>query len=180
MEEILATLQEIFRRDCQVDVEGGTYILREPKESSYPLTRIRQKGKMLLYSFDLEDSNASIFGLFNPSVQKLTSICDYFTFYPFQGQLYVFICDLKSGKTSAKSQIETGYVLSQHIVQMLRKQLKFKTIAVECRALVLSTKRYTKGTTTVKNNYIRLEHSGILKQTLKAGEDIYLDNLCYL
>ncbi|MEM8524526.1 MAG: hypothetical protein AAGG68_07770 [Bacteroidota bacterium] len=180
MNEILTTLEEILRKDCKINPQGGVYCLHEVNEPNYPITNIKQKGKLLLYSFDTEGSNDTLFWLFNSSLKGLTSICDYILFYPFQDTFFVFLCDLKSSQTSAKVQVETGQVVAQLIIKMLEKHLKFRQkIKIEYRSLVLSTSQRAKFSTNMKQKYVLLEGSNLENKLLKAGQDIFLDNLCF-
>ena len=183
--ELLQKIEEIIKRDFAVNAQQGAYRLIEENQPDYPETVIRQRGKLLLYSFDRPDSNESVFPFFNSRVADLTTICDYIIFYPYrirsnQDIVFVFICDLKSNKTSAKRQVESGYVLARYIIEMARKQLRFKSFMVEYRSLVFSLSPIAKPNSNVKpENYVALSGSNLKNKLLKAGSDCYLDNLCF-
>lgn len=52
MDELLITIEELLRKDCRVQSTQGSYLLVEEKEPDYPSTKIKQKGKLLLYQLD--------------------------------------------------------------------------------------------------------------------------------
>lgn len=178
--QILQTIEEIIRREFKLSVVGGSYTLEEPSINGYPSTPVKQKGKMLIYSFDVADSNTSVFPIFNSSVRHLTKICDYIIFYPKDEILYTFICDLKSNASSAKKQVEAGRVLSDYIIQMARKQIKFQEVDTEFRSLVISRSATAKPATSVKKErWVILGDSKLKNRLVKAGSTIFLDNFCY-
>lgn len=180
MEDYLQTIDEIIKREFKVDAKGGAYFLEETTLPNYPKTLVKQKGKMLIYSFDVEDSNDSVFPIFNSRVEGLTSICDYIIFYPKEKILYTFLCDLKSTATSAKKQVESGWVLAKYILNMTQKKLRFKSSEMEFRSLVFSTSNRARFNSSIKKEpYVVLEGSFLKNKLLAAGKTCYLDNLCF-
>ena len=182
MTDILQTIEEIISKqhDFKVNAVGGAYLLEEKKESNYPQTLVKQHGKMLIYSFDVENSNDIIFPIFNATYPKLTSISDYIIFYPKNGVLYTFICEQKSSSASAKLQVEAGWLLADYIVKTVRRMLNFKEIKVEYRALIFSLSKTSQfASNPAKEPYIILSNSHLKNKLLRAGDICFLDNLCF-
>jgi hypothetical protein len=183
MEAFLIKLEEIIERKFKVDSPGGSCRLEEPKALDYPPTILKKTaGNMLVYNFDVLDSNQSVFPVFNASAASVTAICDYIVFYPKQDKLFVFLCNLKSKQTSAKSQAEAGWLFADYIVQTVRRLLNFMPIRVEYRSLVFSSDaKVPKFMSNVRKDkkYVLLGNSNLPNKLLKAGSDCYLDKLCF-
>ncbi|MEO0041749.1 MAG: hypothetical protein RL329_1197 [Bacteroidota bacterium] len=183
METFLIKLEEIVDRKFKVDSRGGAYRLEEPKVLDYPQTMLKKtEGNMLVYNFDVLDSNQSVFPIFNASAASVTAICDYIVFYPKNGKLFVFLCNLKSKQTSAKSQAEAGWLFTDYMLQTVRRLLNFMPISVEYRSLVFSSDAKVPklmSNARKEKKYIVLGNSNLLNKLLKAGSDCYLDQLCF-
>jgi len=178
--QILQTIEEIIKREFLITSKGGNYFLSEPTVPNYPRTNIKQKGKMLIYSFDLQDSNTTVFPIFNDRKKNLTKICDYLIFYPKDNTLFTFICDLKTSQSSAKKQVEAGWVLAEYIINMARKELKFIDVNLEFRAFVFSRSNRSKFASSIKKEkWVELADSKLKNKLLKAGSTVFLDNHCY-
>jgi hypothetical protein len=180
MAQILQTIEEIIKRDFALPAVGGAYILEEKNEPSLPKTTIKQKNKMLLYSFDLEDSNQSVFPIFNASYPNLTAISDHVIFYQKEDKLFVFICNLKSAvKGNASKQAEATYLFTEYIVKTTERVLNFQKINVEYRSIVFWKGKGNRFQTNMnKIEFGVLEKSGLKSITLEIGEDCYLERLC--
>jgi hypothetical protein len=182
METFLIKLEEIIDRKFKMDSPGGSYRLEEPKALDYPPTILKKtEGNMLVYNFDVLDSNQSVFPIFNASAASVTAICDYIVFYPKNEKLFVFLCNLKSKQTAAKSQAEAGWLLADYIVQTVRRLLNFMPVRAEYRSLVFSLDgKVPKLMSNVRKEkmYVPLGNSHLLNKLLKAGRDCYLDELC--
>jgi hypothetical protein len=182
---LLQKLEEIIKQAFKVAQVGGTLQLEEPEAKGYPVTILKKKGTILAYNFDVKDSNATIFPIFDARVPNLTTIADYIVFYPKNEKLFVFICNLKSKQRgNASKQAEASWLLSEYIVKTAERLLNFPNdMPVEYRSLVFTTDPNTPTTrfeTNVKQEaYATLERSGLKSKTLKAGEDCFLDALCF-
>ncbi len=182
MNDILQTIEEIItkQRDFKINAEGGSYYLKETNEPTYPQTTIKQKGKMLIYSFDVNNSNDDVFPLFNKNKAGVTSLSDYIIFYPKNDVLYTFICEQKTGTASAKVQVEASWLLAEYIVKTACRMMNFKEISIEYRALVFSLSKTSQFSTSLrKEPYIILQNSHLKNKLLRAGEVCFLDNLCF-
>lgn len=182
MKDILQTIEEIItkQRDFKINAVGGAYYLEESNEPTYPKTILKQRGKMLVYSFDVADSNEIIFPIFNASQPKLTSLADYIIFYPKNDVLYTFICEQKTSTSSAKAQVEAGWLLAEYIVKTVSRMMNFKEFKVEYRSLIFSLSKTSQFSTSVHEEpYVILGNSHLKNKLLKAGVDCFLDNLCF-
>ena len=182
MTDILQTIEEIIsnKYDFKIPAIGGTYFLEETKIMGYPKTILKQKGKMLIYSFDREDSNDTVFSIFNSSKEGLTKLCDYIVFYPKNETLYTFICEQKTSQSSAKHQVEAGWLLADYILKTASRMMRFKALNIEYRALVFSKSPTAIFSTSIKQEpYVLLENSLLKNKLLRAGDVCYLDNLCF-
>ena len=182
MTDILQTIEEIITKqhDFKINAEGGAYYLEESNEPTYPKTLIKQKGKMLIYSFDVTNSNDDVFPIFNKYKAGVTSLSDYIIFYPKDDVLYTFICEQKTSTASAKVQVEAGWLLAEYIVKTAGRMLNFKEFKVEYRALVFSLSKTSQFSTSIREEpYIVLQNSQLKNKLLKAGEICFLDNLCF-
>lgn len=178
--KILSKLEEIIKVKFKIATKGGNYQLIEEDITNYPQTLIKQRGKMLLFSFDKKDSNDSVFPIFNAQLPGLTKINDYLIFYPKDDVLYVFICDLKSKSASATKQLNSGKILAEFILNTAIKELDFLPIAVEYRGLVFTKNNNPMlKSSTSPQGYTFLSKSKLKKQILKAGIPCYLDRLCF-
>ena len=135
---------------------------------------------MLVYSFDIDKSNEIVLPLFNKYKAGVTSLSDYIIFYPKNGVLYTFICEQKTGTASAKKQVEAGWLLAEYIVKTARRLLNFKEIQVEYRSLIFSMSKTSQfSTNPAREPYVELGNSRLKNKLLRAGDDCYLDNLCF-
>lgn len=179
MNELLQKIEEIIKREFKVNAIGGEYAIEEQNEQNYPKTVLKQKGKMLIYTFDTPNSNAQVFPIFESRIEGVTAICDYIVFYPKGNTLFIFLCEQKTSKTSAKTQVEAAFVFANYIVRTAQRLLKFKEYSIEFRALVFSTNQSAKFSTNLQNEgYVKLAHSGLKNKLLKAGGIYHLDNFC--
>lgn len=180
MIDFIQKLEEILKREFLITAQGGAYYLTEENEPNYPSTLIKKRETMLLYSFDVVNSNQAIFPIYNDNVPSLTSIADYLIFYPKTDKLFVFICNLKSKNISnANKQAEASWQLAEYIVNTTKRMLNFKEIQVEYRSLLFcqgNTSRFT--TNAKKLVYETLGKSGLKNLRLEAGLDCYLDLYC--
>ncbi len=182
MDNILQTIEEIITKqpDFRINAVGGAYHLEESNAANYPKTLVKQKGKMLIYSFDIDKSNEIVFPLFNKYKAGLTSLSDYIIFYPKNDILYTFICEQKTGAASAKTQVEAGWLLAEYIVRTVSRMLNFKDIPIEYRALIFSLSKTSQfATNPAKEPYVILSNSHLKKKLLRAGDICFLDNLCF-
>jgi hypothetical protein len=98
-----------------------------------------QPGCQLRYSV-----NDRLFPLFKTETAGLSALCDYLIFYPEKDvadpRLFVFLCELKSGRPSgSKKQAENGKLLADYILAMARHHHKLSEIPrYEARGLVFS------------------------------------------
>jgi hypothetical protein len=178
--KILTKLEEIIKTEFRVDATKGSYFLVEEAEENYPKTQIKQRGKMLVYSFDKHDSNDSVFPIFNAKIAGLTAINDYLIFYPKHEKLFIFICDLKTKSASATKQLNSGKALASYIINMAIKQMNFLPVSVEFRGLIfIKDNNPMLKSSTNPQKYSVLGKSKLAKQILKAGIPCYLDRLCF-
>ena len=180
MTDILKKIDEIIKRDFKVSAKGNAYRLEENSAQNYPVTTIKKHGKMLMYSFDTEDSNEAVFPIFNASEPRLTLIADYLVFYPKNDTLFVFVCNLKSTQTgNANKQAEASWQLSEYIVKTAQRMLDFNDFKVEYRSILFCLKNTSRFTSNSKSPpYTILENSKLKNIRLKAGENYYLDDFC--
>jgi hypothetical protein len=183
---ILQKLEEIIKQDFKVAQIGGTLQLEESEAKGYPVTILKKNGAILAYNFDAKNSNVAVFPIFEPSFPNLTIIADYIIFYPYKDEtLFVFVCNLKSDNTtSASEQAQGGWLLAEYIVKTVKRLLKYpENMPVEYRSLIFTTKLNvptTRFSTNIKQDaYVPLGRSGLKSKTFKAGEDCYLDVLCF-
>jgi hypothetical protein len=183
---VLQKLEEIIKQEFKVAQVGGTLLLEEPQVKGYPLTILKKKGAILAYNFDVKDSNNAIFPIFEPNVQYLTTIADYIVFYPYKDEtLFVFVCNLKSNNTTgASEQAQGGWLLSEYIVKTVERLLNFPDdMPVQYRSLIFTTNPSvppTRFSSNVKQDpYVPLGRSLLKSKTLKAGDDCFLDTLCF-
>lgn len=109
------------------------------KLDGLPPPACAQPGCNLRYSV-----NDRIFPLFKTETGGLTALCDYLIFYPEKDvddpRLFVFLCELKSGRVSgSRKQAENGKLLADYILAMARHHHKL-TSSPACvpRGLVFS------------------------------------------
>jgi hypothetical protein len=183
---LLKKLEEIIKQKYKVAQVGGALRLEEPQEKGYPSTVLKKNGAVLAYNFDVKDSNNAVFPIFESTMPSLTSIADYVVFYPHNDEkLFVFVCNLKSkNSTNASAQAQAGWLFSEYIVKTVERLLKFPdNMHVEYRSLIFTTnpnEPTTRFGTNVKQDaYVTLGRSGLKSKTFKAGEDCYLDALCF-
>ncbi len=180
---ILQTLEKIIKRDFQVNPIGGKLQLEEPNVQDYKPIILKKKGAILAYNFDVKDSNNAVFPIFESTIPSVTSIADYIVFYPYKDEkLFVFVCNLKSNNTTGvNDQAQGGWLLSEYIVKTVERLLKFPdNLQVEYRSLIFTTNQNTRFSTNIEQNaYAVLGRSGLKSKMLKAGEDCYLDALCF-
>ena len=183
---VLQKLEEIIKNDFKVAQIGGTLRLEESEAKGYPVTVLKKNGTVLAYNFDVKDSNAAVFPIFEPNFPNLTAIADYIVFYPHKDEtLFVFVCNLKSDNTTGVSeQAQGGWLLSEYIVKTVERLLKYPdTMPVEYRSLIFTTKPNvptTRFSTNIKQDaYVPLGRSELKSKTFKAGDDCFLDVLCF-
>lgn len=135
---LLQAIGEILRPEI-IDQKGSAIRLEEadPGSSCAPVT-LRKQGPAVVLKLDSHTrpcprqdcplsfaANDRIFPLFRTGVEGLTAVCDYIIFYQRKdaegAPLYVFLCELKSGRAgSARRQIENGRLLTDYIIDMAR------------------------------------------------------------
>lgn len=180
---ILKKIEEIINRNFQVHPQGNRFLLEEPKTSGYPSTLLKKNGSILIYQFDIENSNDSVFPIFDAKVPHVSTIADYIIFYPFKDEkLFVFICNLKSNNTTgASAQAQAGWHISEYIMRTVERLFSYpKNINIEYRSLIFTTRPPTKrfSTNIKKEDYSELGGSGLKSILLKAGVDCSLDIYC--
>jgi hypothetical protein len=107
-------------------------------------------------------------------------LCDYIVFYPKNETLYTFICEQKTSQSSAKHQVEAGWLLADYILKTASRMMRFKALNIEYRALVFSKSPTAIFSTSIKQEpYVLLENSLLKNKLLRAGDVCYLDNLCF-
>lgn len=179
---ILRKLEEIIKRDFQVHPIGGQLQLEEPEAKGYPTTLLKKKGNVLAYNFDVKNSNTAVFPFFNADVPSLTTIADYIIFYPHGSTLFVFVCNLKSNNHSnASEQAQAGMLFSQYLLKTIERLLKYPyDMQIEYRSLIFTTNQNMRFSTNVRQEaYNVLGRSGLKSKILKAGENCFLDALCF-
>ena len=182
---ILQKLEEIIKQGFKVAQIGGTLQLEEPEVKGYPVTVLKKNGAILAYNFDVKDSNKSIFPIFDASIPNLTTIADYIVFYPKNETLFVFICNLKSKQRgNASEQANASWLLSKYIVKTVWRILNFpEDMSVEYRSLIFTTDPNTPksrfGTNVKQDAYATLKGSRLKSKTFQAGDDCFLDALCF-
>ena len=176
MDDLLQTLDEMLIPS----VKPVGWQLTELKIDDFPATQIKKEGKALLCQFDVE--NLELFPIFNKSLKKLCEKCDYVIFYPSEDTLYVFLCELKSNKTSgAVSQLTATKFLTQYIVQMACRHLGKTHYDIKYRGLIFSkNSNNQRFTTNPKNDeQWETEKSSQLKyRHLKIGDPCRLETQC--
>ncbi|MEZ4952336.1 MAG: hypothetical protein R2825_02010 [Saprospiraceae bacterium] len=161
--------------------------LKEIKVDKYPpiWLKYHAQRKFLSFVFDVSKSN-DLYPCFDVSKPKLSTICDYILFYEKrkkrnqnQATLFVFLCNLKSGRRSGSSeQVKASKLLAEYIVNTAIRLLKYKNFSIEYRAITFSTDKTMKFKTNLRNNrYELLGESKLLAMNLKAGGTYVLDLL---
>ena len=157
MRALLQAIRDVVRPELYKD--GGVIRLEEMAAGSTcgPVT-LNKSGKALVLKLDglppplcaqrdcqLRYSvNDRLFPLFKSDAAGISALCDYLIFYPENKvedpRLFVFLCELKSGRPSgSKKQAENGKLLADYILAMARHHHKLPASpGYEARGLVFS------------------------------------------
>jgi hypothetical protein len=178
MEEFFLKTQEIINANYFHQQNGGQLVLQDKDEKGKKLGKpVTIAINRDIVCLELDKKNKSIFQFFKNDVTDLCKIADRILFYSKNEILYVFIVELKTETTGgAIKQVKASYVLSEYVVNTVRRMLDFKEINVQYRGLIFSNKSY-KLPTSPKDNFKTIEKTALKYQHLQTGQLIKLDGL---
>lgn len=177
MVDFFLKTQEIIHANYIHCQKGGQLELQDKDNKGKKLGKpVFIKVRNEIICLELDKKNDSIFKFFN-NVTDLCKIADRILFYAKRDTLYVFIVELKTEATSgAIKQVKASYVLSEYVVNTVRRMLDFKDINVEYRGLIFSNKSY-KLPTNPKDNFKDVKRTQLKYQHFQTGQTINLDGL---
>lgn len=177
MQDFFHKTQEIIHTNYIYCQTGGQLELQDKDDRGRKIGKpVFIKTRNEIICLELDKKNDNIFKFFN-NVTDLCKIADRILFYSKNEILYVFIVELKTEATGgAIKQVKASYVLSEYVVNTVRRMLNFKEINVEYRGLIFSNKSY-KLPTSPKDNYTVVENTNLKYQHFQAGQTINLDGL---
>lgn len=172
-------IKEIIKADYFCTGNGGKLTLQDKDHKGKKLGKpISIESSTEIVCLELDKKNANIFCFFNPTVSDLCKIADRIIFYSKKDTIYVFIIELKTTATKgAYKQVKASYVLSEYIVNTVRRMLNFNEYNIEYRGLIFSNKSY-KLPTSPKDNYTEIENTKLKYQHFQTGQTINLDGIC--
>jgi len=180
MKNLLNTLDRILdERFKGEESEYNSFKLYEKNNEKSPVSYLQKKRKGLCYHFPVEEKDLIL--ILNKKVKNITSLCDFFVFFPHKEILFVFLCELKTNSTKGSSnQVQTSEILARYIISMAEKELDFKKFNIEYRALIFSTSSKTEFDTNISkpSPYFQYEN-GLKHKHLKLGENYKIELLCY-
>jgi AAA+ superfamily predicted ATPase len=178
MENFFLKTQEIISPNYFHHQNGGQLVLQDKDEHGRKLGKpVTIDVKSAIVCLELDKKNKSIFQFFKNDVTDLCKIADRILFYSKNGVLYVFIVELKTESTGgAFKQVKASYVLSEYVVNTVRRMLNFNKVNVEYRGLIFSSKTY-KLKSSPKDNFTKIENTNLKYQCLQSGQVINLDGL---
>lgn len=179
MNDFFLKIQEIIKSDFYCTSSEGKLVLQDKDENNKKIGKpVHINAKTEIICLELDKKNSSIFQFFEPSVTDLCKIADRILFYSKNDTLYVFIIELKTEATGgAFKQIKASYILSEYIVNTVRRMLNFKVYNIEYRGLIFSGKTY-KLPTKPKDNFKEVENTDLKYQHFQSGLTINLDGIC--
>jgi hypothetical protein len=179
MQDLISTLDEIIKLDFRYSSESGSYQFKEPKISSYPITRVKTDGKTACYTFDVE--KLDVFPFFQ-NTAGLKKVCDYILFCIHEDKVYVFLCELKSKQQdvekAAMKQLKAAKIFVEFLIETARRYKRQK-FPVTYRALIFSLSNAPRFSTNVKNDLKYQKGQSILFKHLRAGEECNLEFHCH-
>ena len=181
--KLIQLFEEILDNNFKVQPNGNTYDLKESSNPNYPITKLKKKGKALVYKFDVD---GRIFPFFDYTKSFINKSSDYIIFNEKENALFVFVVELKSNNPqNAHAQLYASEKFVNFISSMVEAYCKINKIPIEgdnepeIRHIVLSLKSPRFATNVKKDNKYHI-HKQFDYQYLhkKAGTDLFLDNLC--
>lgn len=179
----LQLFQSIIETQFQKNQVGNAYELKELNEPTYPITKVKKKGKASLYSFDTDDNLFPFFDTGKPFINKA---CDYMIFVEKGNNLYAFLIELKSrNHKAAYKQLFASEKFVKYLDEMakafgkiINDQLNPHS-TLEIRHVIVSLKSNSFGTN-VRNGIKYKVHSQYNYQYIhwKAGMDLNIDLFC--
>jgi len=181
--KLIQLFDEVLDSHFKVHPNGSVYDLKEPSIPDYPVTKLKKKGKALVYKFDVDGRIFPFFDNAKPFIHKTS---DYVIFNEKENALFVFVVELKSRKLqSAYPQLLASekFINFVHSMLLAYRQINNLPIAgsdtlfVRHIILALSSPQFT---TNIKeeNQYRIHKQYGYQYLHKKAGTDLFLENLC--
>lgn len=179
MTDFYHKIKEIIKAEYFCTLNGGKLTLQDKDEKGKNLGKpVHIEARAEIVCLELDKKNKSIFQFFEPSITDLCKIADRILFYSKDDVIYVFIVELKTKSTTrANKQIIASYILSEYIVNTVRRMLNFKEYNIEYRGLIFSSKTY-KLPIKPKDNYKEIENTRLKYQHFQSGQTINLDGIC--
>ncbi len=179
MTDFFQKIKEIIKADYFCSLNNGKLILQDKDENGRKLGKpVNIEARTDVVCLELDKKNKSIFQFFELGVTDLCKIADRILFYSKEDKIFVFIIELKTEATGgAIKQVKASYVLSEYIINTVRRMLNFKEYNIEYRGLIFSNKAY-KLPTKPKHNYTELENTKLKYQHFQSGQIINLDGIC--
>lgn len=180
--KLIQLFEEVLDSTFKVKPKGNTYDLKETSIPNYPVTKLRKKGKALVYKFDKKQ----IFPFFNSSKEFINKSSDYIIFNEKKDTLFVFVVELKSkNPKDAYPQLFASEKFVNFVHSMVEAYCIINKIPMEgnaglvIRHIVLSLKSPRFATNVKEDNkyYIHKQY-GYKYVHKKAGTDLLLENLC--
>jgi len=180
--KLIQLFEEILDSTFKEKPEGNTFHLEESSTPNYPVTKLRKKGKTLVYKFD----KVRLFPFFNKDKKPINKSSDYVIFNEKEDTLFVFVVELKSNNPKdAYPQLYASEKFVNFVHSMVEAFCKTNKIPIKgnteltIRHIVLSLKS-PRFATNVKedNKYYIHKQFGYQYLHKKAGTDLFLENLC--
>lgn len=175
MPDFLQKLNDVIADPFVCNANGGKLRLQEFDENGVKVGRpvtFLLPGNIVCLQLDKRGKN--IFPFFSREIPDLCKIADRLIFHSKDESLWVFIIELKSGGTSgAIKQLKASFVLSEYVVQTVRRIMDFPILKVNYRGLVVSPKTY-KQLTSPKHNFTVVPNTSFKYQHISSNRDIRL------
>lgn len=141
---ILQHIDEIIFPGYKENIVGNTFTLKEKNKGAKCNKGIIQKSEQaLVYKFDEPVKKIDDIFPFLNNVEGVKAMCDYVIFYFKENELFVFLCNLKSGnKHNCTDQWEAGKIFCEFILKTLLRTSKISTKIKYRRILFSSTALY--------------------------------------
>ena len=179
---LIQLFEEILDNSFKVKPNGNAYDLVEDSIPNYPITKLKKKGKTLVYKFD----EIRIFPFFNIGKKFINKSSDYVIFNEKEDTLFVFVVELKSNNPKdAYPQLYASEKFVNFVDSMIEAYCKINKIPIQgntelaIRHIILSLKSPRFATNVkVDNKYYIHKQFGYQYLHKKAGTDLFLENLC--
>jgi len=141
---LLESLDELIKSQYLIH-PGGELILREENTNAKcKFVKLKTTGKVLVLKLDID--GPEIYPYFKPGNAR--SKCDNIVVAIANKKIYVFLCELKSGRGNEIDQINAGMIFLQYIIKTAKRvQTDINIKNIEYRGIIFSGKYIPKGTT---------------------------------